>query len=46
MPVYKGESILPTRDVNLMSLYADNSIDIIPTDLIVSNLLCMITILL
>lgn len=36
MPVYKGESILPKRDVNLLSLYADNSINYMPTNLIVS----------
>lgn len=43
MPVYKGESILPARDVNLMSLYTDNNIDIIPTDLIVCNKLFIIS---
>lgn len=37
LPVYKGESILPPRDINLMSLYADSNVNIVPTDLIVSN---------
>lgn len=46
LPVYKGQSTLPTRDINLMSLYANNSIDILPTDLIVSNLQFIIIILL
>jgi len=36
--VYKGESTLPTREINLKSLYADN-LNIMPTDLIVSDLL-------
>jgi len=36
MPVYKGESILPNRDVNLLSLYADNNVNYMPTNLIVS----------
>ncbi|KAL4131792.1 hypothetical protein QTP88_009048 [Uroleucon formosanum] len=31
MPVYKGESTLPKRDVNLLSLYADNNIKYMPT---------------
>lgn len=37
MPVYKGESALPSRDTNLMSLYVDNNINILSTNLIVSN---------
>lgn len=41
--VYKGESTLPNREINLMSLYAENNVNIIPTDLIVSDLLFMIT---
>jgi len=36
MPVYKGESTLPKRDVNLVSLYADNNVKYMPTNLIVS----------
>lgn len=36
IPVYKGESTLPTRDINLMSLYVDNNINILPINLIVS----------
>lgn len=36
MPVYKGESTLPKRGVNLLSLYADNNINYMPTNLIVS----------
>lgn len=36
MPVYKGESTLPKRSVNLLSLYADNNINYMPTNLIVS----------
>lgn len=39
MPVYKGESVLPTRDINLMSLLSDTSINILPTELIVSDVL-------
>jgi len=35
LPVYKGESILPKRDTNLLSLYADNDINYMPTNLIV-----------
>jgi len=35
LPVYKGESILPKRDINLLSLYADNDINYMPTNLIV-----------
>lgn len=38
MPVYKGESTLPKRDVNLLSLYADNNIKYMPTILTVSIL--------
>lgn len=37
MPVYKGESALPSRDINVMSLYADSNLNIIPTDLVVSD---------
>lgn len=37
MPIYKGESLLPTRDTNMMSLYVDNDINILSTNLIVSN---------
>lgn len=37
MPVYKGESALPSRDVNVMSLYADSNLNIIPTQMIVSG---------
>lgn len=37
LPVYKGESTLPSRDINLMSLYADSNLNIIPTHLIVST---------
>lgn len=37
MPVYKGESTLPIRNTNLTSLYAESDINIIPTDLIVSE---------
>jgi len=36
MPVYKGESTLTKRDVNLLSLYADNNVNYMPTNLIVS----------
>lgn len=37
MPVYRGESTLPTRDINFMSLYADSNTNFLSTDLIVSN---------
>lgn len=37
MPVYKGESIIPSRDTNLMSLFVDNNTNILSTNLIVSN---------
>lgn len=45
LPVYKGESTLPPRDINLMSLYADSNLNIVPTNLIVSDLLIKIYIL-
>lgn len=35
--VYKGESTLPSREINLMSLYADYNLNTTPTDLIVSD---------
>jgi hypothetical protein len=37
LPVYKGESTLPKRDVNLLSLYADNNINHMPTNLMVCS---------
>lgn len=39
MPVYKGESVLPTRDINLMSLLSDSNTNLLPTELIVSDFL-------
>lgn len=36
IPVYKGESILPERDINLLSLYADYNINHMPTNVVVS----------
>lgn len=39
MPVYKGESVLPTRDINLMSLLSDSNTNLLPTKLIVSDFL-------
>lgn len=37
LPVYKGESTLPPRDVDLMSLFTDGDINIIPTHFIVGD---------
>jgi hypothetical protein len=45
MPVYKGESVLPTRDINLMSLLSDTNINILPTELIVSYVLSYLLII-
>lgn len=39
LPIYQGESTLPSRDINLMSLYADNNLNFLPTSLIVSEIL-------
>lgn len=37
MPVYKGESTLPPRDVDLMSLFTDGDINFIPTHCVVGD---------
>ncbi|VVC40611.1 Helicase, C-terminal,DEAD/DEAH box helicase domain,P-loop containing nucleoside triphosphate [Cinara cedri] len=31
LPIYKGETTLPPRDINLMSLYADSNFNFLPT---------------
>ncbi|XP_050420420.1 helicase SKI2W [Adelges cooleyi] len=34
IPLYKSESTLPTRDINIKSLYAKSNVDVIPFELI------------